>query len=547
MASKHLKKTDTAPKGAHQAPEESPDPAAAGGGLKGFWKTARSRDPFQVPDTEEQYAALPEEPEGPAPKKAKRSGKKAAGESASGEKAPKEKKAKDKTAREKTAKETSPKETAKKERAPKEKSSGEKTARKKTARETAPAQEQTPDRAAAGGRHATDGETARKKPVAFRRERDRDDGGISQRDAVGALIALVAAVVLFAATLVIWLYRDSFSPDNMILSADTAAVATDEYVFDAGSGQAFAAAGSGLAVANAAGLELLDGDGTPVTSMLMQMENPAAAGCDSFAVFYDLGGTRLAVAWFDGTVQELDVPGAILSATVSDTGYIALTTEYRGYRALVTVYDPSLEVVYEWYSSSAWVISACVSPDGRQLAVLSYTASGSEVRFFDLSRNGVQAEAAFSVENTILLDLHWFSSSRLCTLSSEQMFFFGSDGQWQNTYSFAGQYLVGYSFDGGNCAALALSPYRAGTTATLVSLDPTGNVLGTAEMNSGIVCLTASDLEILILSADGATLYNSSLMEKGRLNGLPGFKYAMLRSRGEALLIASNYAEVYKF
>ena len=36
-------------------------------------------------------------------------------------------------------------------------------------------------------------------------------------------------------------------------------------------------------------------------------------------------------------------------------------------------------------------------------------------------------------------------------------------------------------------------------------------------------------------------------MEKGRLNGLPGFKYAMLRSRGEALLIASNYAEVYKF
>ena len=186
----------------------------------------------------------------------------------------------------------------------------------------------------------------KKKPVAFRRERLRDeDGQFSQRDAVGALIALVAAVVLFAATLVIWLYRDSFSPDNMILSADTAAVATDEYVFDAGSGQAFAAAGNGLAVANAAGLELLDGDGTPVTSMLMQMENPAAAGCENFAVFYDLGGTRLAVAWFDGTVQELDVPGAILSATVSETGYIALTTESRGYRALVTVYDPSLEVI----------------------------------------------------------------------------------------------------------------------------------------------------------------------------------------------------------
>lgn len=392
--------------------------------------------------------------------------------------------------------------------------------------------------------------TAREKPsetgMAFRREKAEDDQ-MSQRDAVSALIALIAALVLLAATVVIWYYRDSFSPDEMILSTGTAAVAKDEYVFDAGSGDAFAAAGKGLAVANRAGLELLDGNGTAVTSKLMQMENPAAAGCDEFAVFYDLGGTRLAVAYFDGTVQELPVSGDILSATVSDSGYIAVTTENTGYRALVTVYDPSLNQVYLWYSSSAWVISASVSPDGRQLAVLSYTASGSEVRFFDLSRGGEEPEAAFSVGSTILLDVHWFSSNRLCALSSEQMFFFGSDGQWQNTYAFAGRYLVGYTFDGSNCAALALSPYRTGTTATLVSLDPTGTELGTAELDSGLVCLTASDLEIMALCSDGAILYSSSLSEKGRLDGLPGFKYALLRSRGEALLIAANYAEIYAF
>ena len=390
-----------------------------------------------------------------------------------------------------------------------------------------------------------------KKRVFFRREKvkeapSREEGGaLSQRDAAGAIIALVAALVLLAATAVVYVYRDSFSPDGMILSVDKASTPNDEYVFDAGSGQAFAAAGKGLAVANSGGLELLDGSGAPVTSMVMQMENPTAAGCSDFVVFYDLGGTHMAVAWFDGTVEELTPAGNIISATVSETGFIAVTTEYTGRRALVTVYDPNLDPVYEWYSSSAWVISGAVSPDGRKLAVLSYTASGSEVRFFNLSRE--EQQAVFSVEDTILLDLHWFSSSRLCALSSQQVLFFDDDGQWQNTYAFAGQYLIGYTFDTSNCVAFALSPYRAGTTASLVSLDSTGAELGTAQVNSELVCLTASDLEIMALCSDGAVLYTDSLNEKGRLTGLPGFKYGLLRSRGEALLIASNYAEVYTF
>ncbi len=389
-----------------------------------------------------------------------------------------------------------------------------------------------------------------KAPMAFRRDKAKKVPGekkplLSHRDRVGAVISLIAAVVLLAATAVVWFYKDSFSPDGMLLSADTAAVAREEYVFDAGSGEAFAAAGKGLAVANTSGFELLDTDGTPVTSMVMQMENPAATGCDSYAVFYDLGGRRMAVARFDGAVEELDTEGSILSATVSEGGYLAVTTEQTGYRALVTVYGPDLDEVYKWYSSSAWVISAVVSPDSRKLAVLSYTASGSEVRFFRLDEE--EQTASYQAESTVLLDIHWFTSSKLCALSSEQALFFSADGEEQSAYPFGGQYLVGYTFDGSNCAAFALSPYRAGTTATLVSLDPNGEELGTAEVQSEIVCLTAADLEVMVLCSDGAVLYNSSLAEKGRLNGLPGFKYGLLRDRGEALLIASNYAEVYAF
>ena len=362
---------------------------------------------------------------------------------------------------------------------------------------------------------------------------------------VGALIAFLVTVILFLAAGVIYFYQSNLTTDGLILSTVTAAVPEDEYVFDAGSGQIFSAAGQGLAVANSTGFELLDSTGSVVTSKLLQMDNPAVAACDSYAIFYDLGGTNVAAADFQGGITELTVAGDILSVTISSGGYAAITTECTGYRALVTVYNAELTPVYQWYSSSAWVISASVAPDGQSMAVLSYTASGSEVRFFRLDQT--TQLGAFSVSDKILLDVHWFSSDRLCAYTTDQVLFFNSEGRWLDTYSFAGQYLTGFAGGGDGFITLSLSPYRTGTTSVLVSLDGSGRELGTTELESEIVSLTASGSEILALYADGAILYSSSLSEKGRITGLPGFKYGLLRAKSEALLIASNYAEVYKF
>lgn len=362
---------------------------------------------------------------------------------------------------------------------------------------------------------------------------------------IGAIIAFLVTVILFLAAGVIYFYQSNLATDNLILSTVTAAVPEDEYVFDAGSGQVFAAAGQGLAVANSTGFELLDSSGNIVTSKLLQMDNPSVAACDSYAVFYDLGGTNIAAADFEGGITELSVTGDILSVTISAGGYAAVTTECTGYRALVTIYNADLVPVYQWYSSSAWVIGAAASPDGQSAAVLSYTASGSEVRFFRLDQTN--QTGAFSVSDKILLDVHWFSSDRLCAYTTDQILFFNAEGRWLATYSFAGQYLTGFAGGGDGFVTLSLSPYRTGTTSVLVSLDSAGKELGTTEIGSELVSLTASGDQVLALYADGVILYSDSLSEKGRITGLPGFKYGLLRARGEALLIASNYAEVYKF
>ncbi len=375
---------------------------------------------------------------------------------------------------------------------------------------------------------------------------EEDDERLSRKDRRRTVTSLIAAIVLFAACILLWLFRDRFDQDSLvILSGERTAEAEAEYVFDFGAGQVFATAGKGLAAANGTGIQLMDADGSIAVSRLYQMESPAIAAGDDGAVFYDVGGTTLCAAYFDGTVRELRAPGTILSATMSDGGYLAVTTDYTGYRALVTVYDPQLDPVYEWYSSSAWVMSAEVSPDNRELAALSYTASGSEVRFFQLTSEDQQA--VFSVTDTLLLDVHWLSQDRLCAYSAEQAIFFTDGGQWSGTYSFNGQYLTGVSFGGEGFAAFALSRYRAGSASALVTLDTSGRVLGEKDILSEIVSLTASGTEVLVLLPDGAELLSSSLSDKGSLTGLTGFKFALLRGRGEALLVSANYAEVYSF
>lgn len=367
---------------------------------------------------------------------------------------------------------------------------------------------------------------------------------ISRKDRIRVILGLTVVVLLVAAAAVLYYYRDSFGDDPLALLTQKTPVADAEYIFDTSSGQCFASAGSGFAVATSSSLELLDENGQVAASRLMQMATPAIAACSQYAVFYDIGGLNIAVASFDGTVRELTPAGTIFSATVTEAGYLCVTTECAGYRGMVTVYDPSLDPIYEWYSSSAWIISAEVSPDGRSLAVVSYTFSGSEIRLFDM--NKTSQKAAFSVSDTVLLDTHWFSAGQLCAYSTEQAFFFDSDGVWTNTYGFDGKFLIGCSF-GEGFVVFALSQYRAGTTCTLVSCDMNGRELGTAELQSELISLEAAGTETLVLCPDSAMLFSSSLSQKGTISGLVGFKYGLLRSRGEALLISSGYAEVHTF
>lgn len=367
---------------------------------------------------------------------------------------------------------------------------------------------------------------------------------LSRSERLRIFVSSIAAVAMLAAAAAMWYFRDSlFSGEGSTLSAaQTQTQAT--YSFDPGNNPCYAMVGKLLAVGTNSGYSLLSPDGTAISSQNASLDSPAVVSCADYAAFFDTDGQTLYFLGADGSASQYDCGGNILSVRCGTSGHLAAVSRQAGYRAVVTVLNPAHEPIYRWYSSENYVLSAHVSPDGRKLAVLCLTTGGSEVKFFSLASD--TQLAAFSVSDTILLDICWLSGEKLGAVSADRAVFFTSGGEWAGAYDFAGRYLTAYDA-GSSFLCFALSPYRSGSGATVVTVDPSGKELSSTEYAGEILSIDAAGNEFLVLDTACATLYGTNGAKRGTLSDVGGFKQALIRNKGEALLVAAGFAEVYKF
>ena len=359
--------------------------------------------------------------------------------------------------------------------------------------------------------------------------------------------AMLTTIALVAAGLLAFIYRDYLTEDGLrsIFSRDEATDSGGEpFTYENGSNQTFALAGDGLAVASGSGIQLLDQNGIEIFSRVTSMENPAVSASRSLALFYDVGGTICVAAGFDGEWRHIDAGKGIISASVNASGYFTVISEESGSRGLVHVYDSQCRELYRWYAGTGWPVKAIVSPDNRRLAVLCVTDEGSAIVLFRLDSEEEQARIEYP--GKLLFDMCFISSERLCAIGEDVVCFSGTDGTEVSRYDFAGQHLISYDLGGSGFAALYVSPYRTGG-GTLLTLDADGNVLGSTEPEGEISSLSASGRQLLAVTAGGLSLYSQDLKLQQADEALITAKSALLRPKGDVLLLSSYFAQLYNF
>ena len=394
-------------------------------------------------------------------------------------------------------------------------------------------------------------------PDAPEPEREQKERSAKQKETGGRsrllrrIMAGILTALLIALAILVFVFRDELTGESLRRAfgrENSVSPAREAFTYETGAEQVFAPAGDGLAVACSSSVQLLNAKGQTVFKQVVSFDTPAVFACEDRALFCDLDGTVCISAGIDGesvTIDSGDANRGIITADMNQNGWFALVTAEPGYKGLVSVYNAACEKQYEWWSGAGYVLRAVLSPDNRQLAVLTVESEGTILRFFPLNSDTPRSE--LTLAGDLIYDLSFLNASTVRAVGDEGLFIVNQDGVIRGQYSLEGRYLLDYSFGSTSFTALFVSDYRGGGGGTLLTLDDSGKLLASQALDRDVVSMSASGRQLLVMTGGGLVLYDSALVRQYANETLMTARRAILRPAGDILLLSAYAAERFSF
>ena len=187
-----------------------------------------------------------------------------------------------------------------------------------------------------------------------------------------------------------------------------------------------------------------------------------------------------------------------------------------------------------------------LSDDNRTVAVLTAGQTGdafdSALALYHLDEDTPYASC--SLGGSAVLDLKYDADS-FWALGDEALSIVQLDGSLAGQYDYGGRYLKAFSLGGDRSATLLLGKYRAGSGATLLTVDAAGQELAALELDDQVLDLDAAGRYVAVLTAGRLDLYTRDLELYASLDTTGGARDVVLRSDGTAWLITGETARLF--
>lgn len=299
-------------------------------------------------------------------------------------------------------------------------------------------------------------------------------------------------------------------------------------------------------------LQLFSGTGSSLLRIeQLSFRSPALFTNGKQAVIYDAGGRTLYVIAKNKIAFTLELPSGqyILSATINQNGWLAVTTKEDGHRGVITIYNESYQRILSRRLSDYYAIGAAVTPDCRGYYILAPGQSNgvfdSRLLFFAIDGSeDTKPKSQISVGDNVVLSLT-SSNTRTWVLTDTGLFTLLSSGELAARYDFQGSHLKRASLDGNEFAALLLSPSQSGNTGTLVTVDYDGQVLGTLELEEQVLSLSAAGRYVAVLTSNSLHLYTKELREISSSDSIQGVRNLALFPDSTLALITDELVRLY--
>ena len=290
-------------------------------------------------------------------------------------------------------------------------------------------------------------------------------------------------LVVLAGFLVVYclLYYRSFSSDNLYyFGRDIANLpnlvggADQPLYFDAGGdGSSVYSYRGGVAVVGREKTKVFAGGGECLLTVEYgaAYEHPAAALSRDYLVIFDRGGIGFSVINAYAVLYEGEAKAPILGVSVSDAGSFTVITSSMAHLSEVWLYDADFRLPRSFGRASA-TVAAPISSDGRTVAIVGATATGTVVDLFvmgeqtplsSLTLEGFPYRAAFT------------SSGTLAVVSDAGLYTVNSRGVLASSTSFEGASPIAVAL-GDDGFAVALEVNRPNRIVRVLAFDRAGSV-----------------------------------------------------------------------
>ena len=369
------------------------------------------------------------------------------------------------------------------------------------------------------------------------------------------VLLFLLAVVLLLCGITAIAYRDRLNMDSirrwfhyrsLVLNDNGQA---ESFVYDGDLNSTFASLGGDLLVCSRNTLSLYSGSGTCYVSQSVSMENPVVDTNGTLAVIYDAGGSSLYVLGQRQLVWKADDLDPILSAHLNQSGQLTVVTQSAGYRGTVTVYSAAYEPLMKVDLSSAFVMDAALSDNGKTLSILTIGQEdgtfASNLSLYTLNTAGSGSftpDLTCSLGSNVVIAVR-HTENAVWSLGNQRLDITDHSGKTV-TADWSDRHLKRYTLNGQNFAAALLGLYRAGSQSELVTVDSSGTIRR-IELDEQVLALAAAGRYVAVLTGDRLDIYTSDLQLYSTLEGTQGARSVLLMQDGSAILISDKSASFY--
>lgn len=361
-----------------------------------------------------------------------------------------------------------------------------------------------------------------------------------------ALVLAAVGAVAFRDTLNLDSVKRWFHYRTLVLSDSGRA---ESFHYDGALEDTFSVLDGDLLVCSPNAISLYSGSGTCYVSQSVNMENPVVDTNGSLAVVYDAGGSSLYVLGQRELIWSTVELDSILSARLNKNGQLTVVTQAGGYRGQVTVYGSDYVPLMSVNLSSAFVMDAALSDDGKTLTIVTIGqedgAFASTLSLYTLNTadsGDFTPDSTHSLESTVVLDCK-HTASQVWAVTDLGLTILGHDGKL-SAVDWSDMHLKRYTLSGDGFGAALLGKYRAGSQAELWVVDHDGKQR-TLPINEQVLSLSAAGRYLAILTGDRLDIYTADLELYSSLEGTQGARTVLLMEDGSAILISSESASFY--